>query len=306
MARYLSVPARPAEYVTERLEGRPVAAAIDAATSERARRGTQPPKLVSVHRDVDSPFRFYLKRQAKAAAAVGIAFDEQGIPEDAAPSVLLDAMHRLDAEEDVHAVLLEHPLPPPLDFLGAIACLRPEKDVDGVGLENLGRLVAQRPLHVPAVARAALAIARHYHVPLEGERVAVVGRSETVGLPLALLLAGRGEGVSATVTVAHSRTRALGRALSDARTIFSCVGRPGLLDRSVVPEGAYVIDVGLSSVPDASAPGGSRAVGDADANSLEGWAGGLTPVPGGVGPVTVAALMDGVVRARDLRSAGVP
>lgn len=292
--------------MTERLEGRPVAAAIDAATAERSRRGGSPPKLVSVHRDVDSPFRFYLKRQAKAAGAVGISFEDRGIAPGAAPSVLLDTMRALDAASDVHGVLLEHPLPPPLDFLGAIACLRPEKDVDGVGLENLGRLVAQRPLHVPAVARAALAIARHYRVPLEGESVAVVGRSETVGLPLALLLAGKNEGVNATVTVAHSRTKELGRALAGARTIFSCVGRPGLLDRSVVPEGAYVIDVGLSSVPDASAPGGSRAVGDANATALEGWAGGLTPVPGGVGPVTVAELMDGVARARDLLTPGVP
>lgn len=292
--------------MTERLEGRPVAAAIDAATAERSRRGGSPPKLVSVHRDVDSPFRFYLKRQAKAAGAVGISFEDRGIAPGAPPSVLLDTMRALDAASDVHGVLLEHPLPPPLDFLGAIACLRPEKDVDGVGLENLGRLVAQRPLHVPAVARAALAIARHYRVPLEGESVAVVGRSETVGLPLALLLAGKNEGVNATVTVAHSRTKELGRALAGARTIFSCVGRPGLLDRSVVPEGAYVIDVGLSSVPDASAPGGSRAVGDANATALEGWAGGLTPVPGGVGPVTVAELMDGVARARDLLTPGVP
>jgi methylenetetrahydrofolate dehydrogenase (NADP+) / methenyltetrahydrofolate cyclohydrolase len=306
VARYLSDSTRPTEYVTERLEGRPVAAAIDAATAQRSRAGRRPAKLVSVHRDVDSPFRFYLKRQAKAAAAVGIAFEDRGIAAEAAPSTLIETMRALDASSDVDAVLLEHPLPPPLDFLSAIAGLRAEKDVDGVGIENLGRLVAQRPLHVPAVARAALSIARHYRVPLEGEPVAVVGRSETVGIPLALLLAGKVEGVSATVTVAHSRTKALARALADTRTIFSCAGRPGLLDRSVVPEGAYVIDVGLSSLPDPSAPGGSRAVGDADAASLDGWAGGLTPVPGGVGPVTVAELMDGVVRARDLLAAGVP
>jgi methylenetetrahydrofolate dehydrogenase (NADP+) / methenyltetrahydrofolate cyclohydrolase len=292
--------------VTERLEGRPVAAAIDAATARRARRDGRAAKLVSVHRGVDSPFRFYLKRQAKAALSVGVDFEDRPIAGGDTPDALGATMATLNAAADVHAVLLEHPLPPPFDFLGAIARLRPEKDVDGVGTENLGRLVAQRPLHVPAVARAALAIARHYRAPLEGEPVAVVGRSETVGLPLALLLAGRVEGVQATVTVAHSRTRDLARALSGMRTIFSCVGRPGLLDRTVVPEGAFVIDVGLSSVPDPGAPGGSRAVGDADARALDGWAGGLTPVPGGVGPVTVAELMDGVVRARDLLEGGVP
>jgi methylenetetrahydrofolate dehydrogenase (NADP+) / methenyltetrahydrofolate cyclohydrolase len=296
--------------VTERLEGRPVADVIDATTRRHAAEGDRgrPPTLVSVHRDVDSPFRFYLKRQSRAAAAVGVQFRDERIPADAPAAVLAGRLSALDADPAVDAVLLEHPLPPPFDFLDAIGRLRPEKDVDGVGPANLGRLVAQRPMHVPAVARAALAIARHYRAPLEGERVAVVGRSETVGLPLALALAGRSEGVQATVTIAHSRTRDLGRALEGARTIFSCVGRPGLLDRTVVPRDAYVIDVGLSSVPDPASPGGSRAVGDADAAALDGWAGGLTPVPGGVGPVTVAELMGGVVRARDLlaRRAGVP
>jgi methylenetetrahydrofolate dehydrogenase (NADP+) / methenyltetrahydrofolate cyclohydrolase len=292
--------------VTERLEGRPVADAVDAATRQRASSGPtgRPPSLVSVHRDVDSPFRFYLRRQAKAAQAVGIAFREERIPAGAGAPILSGRLRALDADPTVDAVLLEHPLPPPFDFLDAISALRPAKDVDGVGPTNLGLLVAQRPLHIPAVARAALAIARHYRAPLEGEAVAVIGRSETVGLPLALALAGRAEGIHATVTVAHSRTRDLARALSTARTIFSCVGRPGLLDRSIVPEGAYVIDVGLSSVPDPSAPGGARPAGDADAASLDGWAGGLTPVPGGVGPVTVAELMDGAVRARDYLAGG--
>jgi methylenetetrahydrofolate dehydrogenase (NADP+) / methenyltetrahydrofolate cyclohydrolase len=294
--------------VTDRLDGRPVAAGIDAATRQRAAASGngRRPKLVSVHRDVDSPFRFYLKRQARAAEAVGIEFAEERIAPAAAPSELVDRLRSLDADPDVHAVLLEHPLPPPFDFLEAISRLRPEKDVDGVGTANLGRLVAQRPLHVPAVARAALAIARHYRLPLDGERVAVIGRSETVGLPLALELAGRAEGVNASVTVVHSRSKDLTAALAGARTIFSCVGRPGLLDRSNVPQGAYIIDVGLSSVADPTAPGGSRAVGDTNAAALEGWAGGLTPVPGGVGPVTVAELMDGVVRARDLQAGRSP
>jgi methylenetetrahydrofolate dehydrogenase (NADP+) / methenyltetrahydrofolate cyclohydrolase len=288
--------------VTERLEGKPVAESIDARTRARLREtsGMPAPSLVSVHRAVESPFRFYLRRQAKAAEAVGVAFREESLARGDGPAELVDRIRGLDRDPSVHAVLLEHPMPSPFDFLDAVSALRPEKDVDGVGASNLGRLVAQRPVHVPAVARAAIAIALHYRLPLEGERVAVVGRSETVGLPLAICLAGREKGMNATVTLAHSRTADLARALAGTRTIFSCVGRPGLLNRSVVPEGASVVDVGLSSVPDPSAKGGARAVGDADAYSLDGWAGALTPVPGGVGPVTVAQLMAGVVRARDL------
>jgi len=288
--------------VTERLDGKPVAESIDAETRGQVRRGTHgpPPTLVSVHRAADSPFQFYLRRQARAAESVGVAFRDEALGATDGAAELEARMRSLDRDPWVHAVLLEHPLPAPFDFTAAIAQLRPEKDVDGVGAVNLGRLVGQHRTHVPAVARAALAIARHYRLPLEGERVAVIGRSETVGLPLALCLAGREEGIHATVTVVHSRTRDLAKVLTDARTIFSCAGHPGLLTRAVVPQGAYVVDVGLSSVPDPSAKTGARAVGDADAASLDGWAAGVSPVPGGVGPVTVAELMAGVARARDL------
>jgi methylenetetrahydrofolate dehydrogenase (NADP+) / methenyltetrahydrofolate cyclohydrolase len=291
--------------VTVRLEGKPVAAEVDGESRRRAFAGppgAPPPSLVSVHRGVDSPFRFYLRRQAKAAEAVGVRFRDEPLGPDAGPGALVARLAALDRDASVHGVLLEHPLPPPFDFFAAVSALRSEKDIDGVGAANLGRLVAQRPLHVPAVAQAAIAIALHYRLPIEGERVVVVGRSETVGLPLAILLAGRAKGMNATVTLAHSRTRDLTKALADARTIFSCVGRPGLLDRSNVPEGAAVVDVGLSSVPDPTAKGGSRPAGDADAATLDGWASALTPVPGGVGPVTVAELMANVVRARDLLS----
>jgi methylenetetrahydrofolate dehydrogenase (NADP+) / methenyltetrahydrofolate cyclohydrolase len=286
--------------VTQRLEGKPVVEALDTESRraiQEAPSGTPAPSLVSVHRAVESPFQFYLKRQARAAASVGITFRDEPVAVDGGPETLVHRMQELDRDPSVHAVLLEHPLPSPFDFYQAVGALRAEKDVDGVGTENLGRLVAQRAAHVPAVALAAVAIARHYRLPLEGEPVAVVGRSETVGLPLSLLLAGRASAVHATVTIVHSRTRDLGAALRGCATIFSCVGKPGLLDRSVVPEGAHVIDVGLSSVPDPQRPGTQVAAGDADARSLDGWAASLTPVPGGVGPVTVAELMASTVKA---------
>lgn len=287
--------------MTERLDGKPVAETLNATTRARLLSAPEPvPGLVSVHRDAGGPFDFYLKRQAKAAQTLGLRFREDRLEATAGAADLSRRIDALERDPSVHAVLLEHPLPAPFDFFDAISRLSPEKDVDGVGRSNLGRLVAQRPVHVPAVARAAIAIAHHYRLPIEGERVTVIGRSETVGLPLALCLASREPGMNATVTVAHSRTPDLARALSGARTIFSCAGRPGLLTRAVVPEGAAVVDVGLSSVPDPMAPSGFRAAGDADAASLDGWVASLTPVPGGVGPVTVAELMSSVVRARDL------
>ena len=288
--------------MTARLDGKPVAAETDRRTREAlpGRPGAPVPSLASVHRGAGGPFGFYVRRQRAAAEALGIAFRELTLGPNDGPGELAGRLRELDEDRSVHGVLLEHPLPAPFDFLAAVSRLRPEKDIDGVGATNLGRLVTQRPLHVPAVARAALAIAQHYRLPIEGASVAVVGRSETVGLPLAIALVGRSAGMNATVTIAHSRSPSLARALAGATTIFSCAGRPGLLDRSVVPEGASVVDVGLSSVPDPSAKGGARAVGDADAASLDGWAAALTPVPGGVGPVTVSELMSAAVRARDL------
>lgn len=286
--------------MTNRLEGHPVAELLYAETRRAAQAEGSAPGLVSLHTASNSPFSFYLKQQAKAAERAGIRFQPEPLrPTDGADE-LKERIRGLNADPTVDAVLLEHPLPPNLDFFGAIELLAAEKDVDGVGPANLGRLVARRPMHAPAVALAALAVARHYGIPVQGRRVAVVGRSETVGLPLALLLLAKGEGGDATVTVAHSRTKDLAAALADAEVIFSCAGQPGLLNRSVVPKGAAVIDVGTSSVPDPTKASKVRSVGDADAAALEGWAAALTPVPGGVGPVTSAILMRGVVEARRL------
>lgn len=289
--------------MTVRLEGKPVAERIDEATRSAIRSipaGEPPPRLASVHRGVDSPFRYYLKRQAKAAAALGIAFRDEPLRPGDGPKELVERLTALDRDPSVDGVLLEHPLPAPFDFYRAVAALRPAKDVDGVGAANLGRLVAQMPVQVPAVALAAVEVARHYKLPIAGEPVVVLGRSETVGLPLALLLVGKGIGLNATVTMVHSRSRDFKQALGNARTIFSCTGRAGMLTREVVPEGAYVVDVGISTVPDPSRPGSSRTVGDADFASLDGWAAGVTPVPGGVGPVTVARLMANTLEARRL------
>jgi methylenetetrahydrofolate dehydrogenase (NADP+)/methenyltetrahydrofolate cyclohydrolase len=291
--------------MTERLDGRPVAEAL----YEQVRSGIGPnpsiaPCLASVHMGEATPFSVYLKRQERAAERIGIRFRSENLRETPTASALLKRVRALEADPSVDAVLVEHPLPESLDFFRAIAALSPEKDVDGVGSMNLGRMVAFRPLHVPAVARAALEIVRYYEIPISGRRVVVLGRSETVGLPIALLALARGDRGDATVTIAHSRTADLAEALGRADIIFSCAGRPGLLDRSIVPKGACVVDVGLSMVEDPARAGALRGVGDANSESLEGWASALTPVPGGVGPVSVAALMLGVVEAHRRRTSG--
>ncbi|HEV2520560.1 MAG TPA: bifunctional 5,10-methylenetetrahydrofolate dehydrogenase/5,10-methenyltetrahydrofolate cyclohydrolase [Thermoplasmata archaeon] len=284
--------------MTERLDGRPVAEELfRAARALLAGRVGPPPCLASVHLASTTPFSVYLRRQEAAAARVGIRFRSVGLGVQASRSDLLAVVRSLDSDPSVDAILVEHPMPDALDFPGAAAAIQPAKDVDGVGPVSLGGLVTSLPRHVPAVARGALEILRHYKIPVGGRRVTVLGRSATVGLPIALLLAARREGGDATVTIAHSRTGDLQRVLAPSEIIVSCAGRPGLLDRSTVPKDATVVDIGLSMVPDPAKPGAFRGVGDANAAELEGWAAALTPVPGGVGPASVAALMLGVAES---------
>jgi methylenetetrahydrofolate dehydrogenase (NADP+)/methenyltetrahydrofolate cyclohydrolase len=295
--------------MTRILDGPPAARAmldiVEWAIAEGQRGGRPRPVLASVHRAGPSPFSFYLRQQAKTAERVGATFREVPLPESPWPVDLPSLLSRLDADPETHGILLEHPLPSPWPFREAIQRLRPVKDIDGVSPASLGLLSSHHPRHVPAVARAALRLAAHHGISVSGKRVAVVGRSETVGWPLATLLAGPGPQGDATVLVAHSKTPDLSQALEGAEVIFSCAGRPGLLTRMNVPRGCAIIDIGLTSVPDPTRPGGSRPVGDADAESLDGWVDALSPVPGGVGPVTVAALFTNLVAAWDALT-GVP
>lgn len=293
--------------MTELWEGRPVAESILREVRDAVRagldRGWPRPTLLSIHRAGPTPFRFYLRQQARMAERTGLELRAHALGEEATFDDLCTVVERADTDGSVDAVLIEHPLPAAFRFADAVDRLQPAKDVDGAGTANLGRLASGRPLQVPAVARAAVCLARHYAGALAGRSVAVVGRSPTVGIPMALLLAGHGDEGDATVTVAHSLTRDLASSLAGSELIFSAAGRAGLLTRRVVPRGAAVVDVGVSSVPDPADPGGLRAVGDADGPDLDGWARALSPVPGGVGPVTVAMLASNTLRAWRLHRA---
>ncbi|MCI4367824.1 MAG: bifunctional 5,10-methylenetetrahydrofolate dehydrogenase/5,10-methenyltetrahydrofolate cyclohydrolase [Thermoplasmata archaeon] len=295
--------------MTRTLDGAPAARSLlDTAEwtiSNGVRKGRPRPVLAAVHRAGNTPFAMYLRQQQKTAEKIGAVVRDIALPEVPYPVDLPSLVGRLDADATVHGILLEHPLPAPWPFSEAIDRLSPRKDVDGVSPRSLGLLASRRPVNVPAVARAALRLAHHHGIALAGRRVAVVGRSETVGWPLATLLASPGPSGDATVSVAHSKTPDLKAALWGAEVIFACAGKPRLLDRTNTPEGVAVIDVGLSSEPDPHRPGRHRSVGDANAESLDGWASALSPVPGGVGPVTVAALFTNLIAGWELQT-GVP
>lgn len=272
------------------LSGKELAASIRTETAERAAAlaaaGT-PPKLAVVVATADESSAWYVRSIARAAEKAGIACDIVDLGADAAPRLIRDRLTALSADDTVHGIILQTPLPQGAkleDLAGAIAF---EKDVDGANPLSLGRLAAGLPAFAPATAEAVVAILDHHEIDLTGLHVAVVGRSTVVGKPAAHLLLDR----NATVTVCHSRTRELPAVTSTADVVVAAVGRAGLITAEHVRAGAVVVDVGTNPTDD----GGL--VGDVDAVAVADKAGALTPVPGGVGPVTTALLLRHTVQA---------
>ncbi|WP_147942607.1 bifunctional 5,10-methylenetetrahydrofolate dehydrogenase/5,10-methenyltetrahydrofolate cyclohydrolase [Microbispora sp. CSR-4] len=272
------------------LSGKELAASIRAEAAERAAAlaaaGT-PPKLAVVVATADESSAWYVRSIARAAEKAGIACDIVDLGADAAPSLIRDRLTALSADDTVHGIILQTPLPQGAkleDLAGAIAF---EKDVDGANPLSLGRLAAGLPAFAPATAEAVVAILDHHEIDLTGLHVAVVGRSTVVGKPAAHLLLDR----NATVTVCHSRTRELPAVTSAADVVVAAVGRAGLITAEHVRTGAVVVDVGTNPTDD----GGL--VGDVDAVAVADKAGALTPVPGGVGPVTTALLLRHTMQA---------
>ncbi|MDP4507982.1 bifunctional 5,10-methylenetetrahydrofolate dehydrogenase/5,10-methenyltetrahydrofolate cyclohydrolase [Nonomuraea turcica] len=271
------------------LTGKDLAAAIRAQTQAEAAAGPQPRLAVVVATD-DEAGLWYVRSLAKAAAGVDIACDVVDLGPGARPEQIGEMLTRLSGDSGVHGVLLQTPLPSGSSAQELAASIDPRKDVDGANPLSLGRLAAGRPAFPPATAAAVMALLDHYEVELEGRRAVVVGRSTVVGKPLAHLLLDR----HATVTVCHSRTRDLASVTSTAEVLVAAAGRAGLIGAGHVAPGAVVIDVGTNPTDDGGLTG------DVDFDAVAGVAGALTPVPGGVGPVTTALLLRHTARAANL------
>ncbi|GAA2209385.1 bifunctional methylenetetrahydrofolate dehydrogenase/methenyltetrahydrofolate cyclohydrolase [Nonomuraea monospora] len=271
------------------LTGRDLAAAIRAQTQAEAAAGPQP-RLAVVVATADEASLWYVRSIAKAAAGVGIACDVVDLGQDATPGQIGETLARLSADPQVHGLMLQTPLPAGASAQELAGAIDPRKDVDGANPLSLGRLAAGLPAFPPATAAAVMALLDHYEVELAGRRAVVVGRSTVVGKPLAHLLLDR----HATVTVCHSRTRDLAAVTSQAEVLVAAVGRAGLIGAAHVAMGAVVIDVGTNPTDDGGLTG------DVDFGAVSGVAGALTPVPGGVGPVTTALLLRHTARAANL------
>lgn len=241
-----------------------------------------PPCLVVILVGGDPASQVYTARKTKVARELGLRSERLAFPADIAQDVLLAEIARLNADPGVHGILIQLPLPPTLDTQRVLAAVDPAKDVDGFHPLNLGRLLAGHPpVALPCTPHGMMTLLRAYDIPMAGRHAVVVGRSTIVGKPMALLLLQE----HATVTIAHSKTRDLPAVCRQADILVAAVGVPGLIGAEAVKPGAVVLDVGINRLAD------GRLVGDVDYEAVAPLAGGITPVPGGVGPMTIATLM---------------
>ena len=285
------------------LNGVAMAAEIKGRVAERAAAFTaaagRPPGLAVVLAGENPASQVYVRSKLKLARELGFHSVEHRPPADISRAGLLDLVASLNADEAVDGVLVQLPLPAHLNADDAIAAIAPEKDVDGFHVVNAGRLFIGKPAFVPCTPLGCLRLIKSVRENLAGLNAVVVGRSNIVGKPMAHLLLAE----NCTVTIAHSKTRNLGAVVLSADIVVAAVGRPSMIPGVWLKPGAIVIDVGINRVP--ALDGKTKLVGDVDFESARHVAGALTPVPSGVGPMTVAYLMANTCRAAFLRH-GLP
>ena len=249
------------------------------------------PGLAAVLVGDDPASAIYVRNKRRACDEVGMVSDTILLAADSTTEKVLETVADLNKDPRFHGILIQLPLPPQIDELAIIESIDPDKDVDGLHPFNVGKLVQGRADFVPGTpAGIQQILMRNGHDPA-GANVVVCGRSDIVGKPMALLLMQRGDGANATVTVCHTRTKNMTEITRHADILVTAIGRPNAITADMVKEGAIVIDVGINRVDDASRKSGYRLDGDVDFAEVSKKASSITPVPGGVGPMTIAMLL---------------
>ena len=231
----------------------------------------------------------YVTAKEKACEEAGMASREIRLPADAPEQALLDEIARLNADPAIHGILVQLPLPKGFDEKRVIDAISPEKDVDGFTPVNVGRMLIGEPCFLPCTPHGILKLIEFAGIDVRGKHAVVIGRSNIVGKPVAALLARKG--TDATVTLCHTGTPDVARFTREADVVVVAAGCPNTLTGDMLKPGAVVIDVGVNRVPDETKPRGYRLVGDADFESCSRVASAITPVPGGVGPMTITMLL---------------
>jgi methylenetetrahydrofolate dehydrogenase (NADP+) / methenyltetrahydrofolate cyclohydrolase len=259
--------------------------------------GRRPPHLTAVLVGDDAASATYVRLKHKDCAEVGMTSSTEALPAATTQDELLAVIHRLNADDTVDGVIIQKPIPDSIDDIVIDAALTPAKDADGLGPTSLGLLVQGAPRFVPATPAGVQQLLLRSNIDPAGKHVVIVGRSTLVGRPLSLLLSMKATGANATVTIAHTGTSDLGAITREADILVAAAGRLNLITADMVRPGAVVIDVGTNRVDDASKRSGYRLAGDVDFDAVKEIASAITPVPGGVGPMTRAMLLVNTLKA---------
>ena len=284
-----------AELIDGKAIAQQIRAEVAADVAEMVAQGKPKPGLATVLVGENPASQVYVRMKHKACEKAGIESFGYTLPETASQEEVESLVKELNDNPAVNGILVQLPLPSGLDEESVLNCIDIEKDVDGFHPVNIGRLAqkGRDSLFVPCTPAGCLVLLDRMNVPIEGANAVVLGRSNIVGMPVALLLVKR----NATVTVCHSRTKDLPGVVREADILIAAVGRPEMVKGDWVKPGATVIDVGVNRVNDSSVEKGYRLVGDVDFDEVKEVAGKITPVPGGVGPMTIAMLLASTVKA---------
>ncbi len=272
------------------LSGKKIASEIKGEVKARIEETAAKPTLAAVIFGDDEGSLIYARSKARAADKIGINVEILQFSADIRTEEAVSIMTGISGNKAYHGIILEEPLPENIDPFPVREAINPAKDVDCTTAGNIGRIISGEPVFLPATPLAILEILKKYRIDTNGKRAVIVGRSRTVGLPLANMLLRKSPEGNATVTVCHSRTRDLSKITKSAEILIVAIGKPGFVNRDHVSKDAVVIDVGTNYID-------GKLIGDVDHDSVEPVAGSLTPVPGGVGPVTVSCLLRNAYKA---------
>ncbi|EJU32520.1 MULTISPECIES: bifunctional methylenetetrahydrofolate dehydrogenase/methenyltetrahydrofolate cyclohydrolase FolD [Capnocytophaga] len=283
----------------ELLDGKKTAALVQEAIAEEVRqivaKGHRPPHLVAILVGNNGASMTYVNNKVTACERVGFASSVVNLPEDISQEALLEEIEKLNKDKSIDGFIVQLPLPKHINEQEVLLAVNPDKDADGFHPTNFGRMALGLDAFIPATPYGILELLTQYKIPTDGKHVVVIGRSDIVGRPISILLSQKPW--NATVTLTHSRTQNLSKLTQEADIIIAALGIPNFLKAEMVKEGAVIVDVGITRVADASAKKGFCIVGDVDFEQVKQKASYITPVPGGVGPMTIAMLMKNTLNA---------
>jgi methylenetetrahydrofolate dehydrogenase (NADP+) / methenyltetrahydrofolate cyclohydrolase len=253
--------------------------------------GKRPPHLAAVLIGENPASRSYVTNKVKSCQDVGYKSTLIQRPSELSQQAVLDIVYQLNEDPEIDGFIVQLPLPEHINEMDITLAIRPEKDVDGFHPMNLGLMMLGLPTYLPATPMGIMQMFERYHIDVAGKMCCVIGRSNIVGTPISVLLSRKGSPGDATVVICHSRTPDIKKIASEADILIVALGRPQFVTADMVKEGAVVIDVGINRIPDPSRKSGFRLVGDVDFEGVSPKCSYITPVPGGVGPMTVTSLL---------------